>query len=145
MGKTGRILRGFPVSLYRVADISASGAFTLAGDFRSYPVSLENLTSSGWRALAQTLSAYVYRDGIRPLAQQETSRYGEARFSRLSTGLYLLIGEQYRDGSYIYTPEPMLVSLPGKSGERWDYQVKPTASLTATKSPPARIPSPGRS
>lgn len=134
-GEDGEDFEGVSFSLYRVADISASGTFTLAGDFRSYPVSLENLTSSGWRALAQTLSAYVYRDGIRPLAQQETSRYGEARFSRLSTGLYLLIGEQYRDGSYIYTPEPMLVSLPGKSGERWDYQVEANCKFDSDKIP----------
>ena len=134
-GEDGEDFEGVSFALYRVADISASGTFTLAGDFRSYPVSLENLTSSGWRALAQTLSAYVYRDGLRPLAREQTNRYGEARFSRLSTGLYLLIGEQYRDGSYIYTPEPMLVSLPGKSGERWDYQVEANCKFDSDKIP----------
>lgn len=41
-------------SIYQVAGATASGTYSLIGDFQQYPVSLEDLDSSGLRALAQT-------------------------------------------------------------------------------------------
>ena len=55
---------GVTFRLYRVADLSETGKYTLSGAFADYPVTLEGLTASGWRALAQTLAAYVARDGL---------------------------------------------------------------------------------
>ena len=118
---------GFPdveFSLYRVARVSADGTFTLTGDFRDYSLRLNDLDSSDWRALAQTLDAYVARDDLEPLRVDETGRNGEVTFSDLSTGLYLIIGERYVDGRESYTPEPMLVALPGQTDSgRLDYSV----------------------
>ena len=48
---------GAPFSLYRVADVSAYGEFTLTGDFKDDPVRLDDRSSDGWRALAETLRA----------------------------------------------------------------------------------------
>ena len=112
-------------SIYRVADISDSGVYTLTGDFKSYPVSLENLDSSGWRALAQTLDAYAARDGLSPFWNEETGADGRFRLEGLPTGLYLVSGEQYTLGNTTYTPEPALISLPSltDNGE-WSYEVE---------------------
>ena len=111
-------------SIYRVADISADGTYTLTGDFAQYPVRMEDLDSSGWRALAQTLDAYIARDGIVPLITQKTEQNGRFQLTRLSTGLYLIIGEQYVNGNSIYTPEPMLVSIPRLATDgTWAYDV----------------------
>ena len=57
-------------SIYRVANTSENGAFTLTGDFADYSVNLEDLDSSGWRALAQTLAVYTARDELKPLRTQ---------------------------------------------------------------------------
>ena len=112
-------------SIYRVADISEDGTYTLTGDFAQYPVRMENLDSSGWRALAQTLDAYAARDEIASLMTRQTGPDGSFQISGLSTGLYLISGGQYMDGDIVYTPEPMLVSIPGLAADGgWNYSVE---------------------
>ena len=57
---------GVPFALYRVADVNAYAEFTLSGDFKNYPVRLDGLDSAAWRALAETLAAYVQRPADAP-------------------------------------------------------------------------------
>ena len=110
--------------IYRVADMDETGALTLTGDFQSYPVSLENLDSSQWRALTQTLDTYAKRDRLPPLQTGKTDSDGAVVFSNLSVGLYLVTGDAYTEDGIVYTPEPMLVTLPGRAAEdEWDYDV----------------------
>lgn len=110
--------------LFRVADISAAGKFTLSGDFKDYSVSLENLTNAGWTDLALTLSGYVSRDGIKPLESKRTDKNGKLTFSTKDTGLYLVTGGKHMSGNYTYTPEPFLVSLPSlDTNGAWYYDV----------------------
>ena len=137
-GEGGEDFAGVEFSIYRVASVSASGIYTLTGDFADYPVTVNNLTSSGWRALAQTLEAYVSRDGLRPLDTEETDRSGWAEFRQLRTGLYLVSGEQYADGDTVYTPEPMLVSLPGQDEDgEWEYHVEAICKYDEDSEPPS--------
>ena len=111
-------------SIYRVADISEDGTYTLTGDFAQYPVRMENLDSSGWRALAQTLDVYAARDEIASLMTRQTGPDGSFQITGLSTGLYLISGGQYIDEDIVYTPEPMLVSIPGLSADgTWVYDI----------------------
>ncbi|MGI5958415.1 MAG: Cna B-type domain-containing protein [Massiliimalia sp.] len=116
---------GVNFNVYYVARMSEWGDFSLSGDFRNYPVRFENLDSSGWRALAQTLSAYVQRDGLRPLRQGKTDAHGYVSFEKLTVGLYLVVGGTYINQNKVYTPEPMLVSLPSMGeGNKWVYNTK---------------------
>ncbi len=124
-GENGIGFSDVAFSIYRVAGISEEGTYTLTGDFAQYPVRLENLDSSGWRALAQTLDAYVARDGIVPITTRKTEQNGRFQLTGISVGLYLVTGEQYVDGSIVYTPEPILVSMPGlDADDEWDYSVE---------------------
>ena len=50
---------GVEVRLYRVADVSADVRFTLTGDFAKYPVSLDDMDSAKWTALAAVLPTAV--------------------------------------------------------------------------------------
>ena len=126
----GRIDTGAPVSLtiqypcqgisfrlYRVAEVSASGTYTLTGDFEGYPVTLKQPDQAGWRALAATLDGYAARDERKPLTTGETDENGRLTFSGLEAGLYLVTWRKHSTGGYTYTPEPFLVSLPGLDGE----------------------------
>lgn len=108
---------GVEFSAYKVAEILDDGSYKLTDDFKNYPINLNNMNSSGWRALAQTLSAYVSRDKIKPLQKKETGVDGHLVFSNLSTGLYLVIGTQYMNGESIYNPESMLISAPSMTEE----------------------------
>ena len=55
-------------------------------------------------------------DALTPLDSGMTNASGDLAFpssgGRLSTGLYLVVGHPSSDGTYLYTPESFLVSLP---------------------------------
>ena len=111
-------------SLYRVASLTEEEDDALTGDFAQYPVSLEDLDSSGLRSLAQTLDAYVARDTLTPLLSQKTGEDGMVSFEGLSPGLYLVLGESYTQDNTVYTPSPMLFYLPGQGEDGgWEYEV----------------------
>ena len=118
---------GFPeveFSLYPVASLTEEGEYALTGDFAQYPVSLEDLDSSGLRSLAQTLDAYVARDTLTPLLSQETGEDGRVSFEGLSPGLYLVLGESYTQDTTVYTPSPLLFYLPGQGEDgSWEHEV----------------------
>ena len=103
-GRNGNGFSDVEFQVYRVAEVSASAKFTLTGDFADYPVQVNGLDSSGWRALAQTLDGYVARDRLKPLDKEKTDRDGEAVFTGLKPGLYLVTGDRCRKGRYTYIP-----------------------------------------
>ena len=79
---------GFPeveFSLYPVASLTEE-EYALTDDFAQYPVSLEDLDSSGLRSLAQTLDAYVARDTLTPLLSQETGEDGMVSLTAFPRG-----------------------------------------------------------
>lgn len=122
--------------LYRVADVSYDLNYTLTGDFKRYPVSLENLDSTGWRNLAETLSAYVARDKLCPLQVEKTDGDGKLTFDKLNTGLYLVIGQRHKEGRYTYTPEPFLICLPNLNDQDiWDYDVTASPKYESSYKP----------
>lgn len=120
----GKAISGANFELYRVADVSDRVYYTLSGDFQNYSVRLNGLDSGGWRAAAETLAAYAQRDDLTPLRSGKTDSQGRLTFGKLNVGLFLVVGERYRVGRYTYTPEPMLVLLPGIDGDdRWVYDL----------------------
>lgn len=124
-GEDGTGFPGVSFSIHRAADVSEFGVYTLTGDFAKYPVSLEDLDSTGWRALAQTLAAYTARDELPPFQTKATGQDGECCFSGLTAGLYLVIGERYTAENAVYTPEPMLISLPSLTvKDEWLYDAE---------------------
>lgn len=133
----GSAASGARFRIYRVADISSEGRFTLAGDFADYSVSFSGLDSEGWTRCAQTLFNFVTRDRIAPLRESAADRTGVAEFADLSNGLYLVEGNTYTSGRHRYKPEPFLVSLPNLNldGE-WEYTVTPDVKFTDDYTPP---------
>lgn len=132
---------GAPVSgarfdLWRVADVDADGAFTLSGDFAGCPVQLTGLSGGSWRALAETLAAYAARGAFAPLLSGETDADGTLRFAPLRTGLYLVTGQPFSDGQYVYTAEPFLVSLPSPDGDGWRYALDASPKHTRDDAQP---------
>lgn len=134
---------GAPFSLYRVADVSAYGEFTLTGDFKDDPVRLDNRNSDGWRALAETLRAFVLRDSRKPLDTGVTGSTGLLTFPNrqktLRPGLYLLLGESFVSGGYSYTVEPSLICLPcaDETSNTWDYDAALAPKHDREPLPPA--------
>lgn len=122
-------IEGAPVEIYRVADVSAYGEYTLCGDFAGYPVRVSDLDAEGWQTLAETLTGYVQRDKVKPLDSGKTDARGYLTFPKtqksMTAGLYLVIVRQFIAGQLVYTTEPFLVALPNpdSAGNSWSYDV----------------------
>lgn len=134
----GTGIDGAAFRLYRVADVSDTVEFTLAGDFADAPVSLEDVKDSGgWADMAATLSAYAAASGISPIQTQTTKENGTVSFSGLKTGLYLLSGDGVILGEDACTPAPAIIMLPTLSeDDTWDYA--PCVEVKYTKAPLAK-------
>ena len=122
-GRSGKGFPGVEFELYRVASVSPSAELTLTGAFADDPVSLDNLSTSGWWALAHTLEGYIIRDGRDPMRTAKAGQDGRVTFSGLPTGLYLVRGGQYQEGDRRYQADPFLLCLPNLEDDVWTYQV----------------------
>lgn len=131
-----------PFDLYFVADVDAYAEFSLAGDFRKYPVSVNGLSADAWKSLAETLAVYADRDQLKPLDSGKTGGQGILRFPNqqagLKPGLYLVIGRKLVKDGFTYITEPFLVSLPNlqKESDVWSYDVTAVPKHTQTENPP---------
>lgn len=122
---SGRGVKEVQFDLYRIADVSETARYSLAGEFADYPVSLEDLDSSGWRDLAQTLAGYAQRDQIVPDRTGNTDENGRLVFTDLTPGLFLVIGETSHQMDSTYIAESFICSLPGLTEEDdWEYDVE---------------------
>ncbi|MBQ4648223.1 MAG: Cna B-type domain-containing protein [Clostridia bacterium] len=129
---------GLEISLFRVADIGADGAYTLSGDFKDYPVDVKVVKSQEeWRTIATTLTAYIVADGISPAATVKTDEEGKAVFEGLSKGLYLVYGVQSEKNDLIYSFESFFSSLP-----RPDADGNPQYEVTALPKHTTHVPEP---
>lgn len=123
-------VEGVPFSIYRVADVSdLDTVFTLSGDFASAPVLVNNLDAEGWKIVAETLTGYAQSKGVASLCSGQTDSNGILTFptgtAEMKAGLYLVVSPRTRIGSYVYTTEPFLVSLPDRNNtdNTWDYSL----------------------
>lgn len=105
---------GSEFKLYYALDYEAA----LAGDFARYAEEIEVgelATSEEVSALANTLAACAARDGLEPLMTAATDENGQAVFSDLEMGLYLVVGSSATVDGVKYTPMVSLVKIPN-----WD-------------------------
>lgn len=112
--------------MYRVAEVSATGWFTLLPAYEKSGADVNNLTTAkDGRVAAEKLTAWVQTQNLSSDARQSTDSKGTASVSRLPTGLYLVIGEKTQIGDNVYTCSPSLVSIPEGNPETggWDYAV----------------------
>lgn len=106
-------LEGVNVKIYRVANVNSRKVFTLTGDFKNYPVNINNLdTATKKNTAAQTLSAYAAADKIEPYAEQKTNKNGIVKLENLRAGLFLVVSENTIIDGVTYKFAPYLVELP---------------------------------
>lgn len=117
-------------SLYRVADFKENGTFTVVDPFVEYSAkvkgmnSLETLDADGWRKLSVALENLVVGNDLKPISVKKSDLDGMVSWEDVSKGLYLILGKQTKDADYIYTPSPILITVPNIGADgKWDYQV----------------------
>ena len=138
---TGSITLEYPFadttfSLYKVGEADKDGNYTLTGRFADYPVTMTSDNA------ATTLDAYIAADQVEPDTTAKTDENGTLTFEGLTAGAYLLLGESAatdESGEWLYTPSPVLLSLPQwtKVGEQdkihWNATVEAKYEKTSAK------------
>ena len=125
----GKAISGAEFGIYYIASVSPYGEFTLAGDFKNYPVQLDGLDAEGWNTLAQTLYGYAQRDNLPQLDRGVTDSSGRVTFPTkdavMKPGLYLVAGKAVTLDGYTYRVAPFIVSAPMEDMEQnvWKYDV----------------------
>lgn len=118
-----------PVKLYRVAEVSESGNYTMLPGYESLKLSEVDSDTSAqeWEEKAKAASDLVKEQT--PEANAElTVTGGTGTEDGLPTGMYLVEAEEVQSPEYTYTFSPFLLSLPnnyyGSGGsDDWVYDV----------------------
>ena len=116
----GEIVPGGTLTLYRVADVVSDGGdyfFRYTKDFADCSIDIAELNSS---ALPQELAAIAKEKKLKGTTRT-VSKKGEAVFSGLEIGLYLIVQEKAAPG---YSKvNPFLVSVPYNDDGHYIYDV----------------------
>lgn len=129
----GPAVPGMEFRAYRIASVDENANFTFTDEVAAYGVAMPE-DQTGYRSLAETLSGYFSRDGVKPVAVKETDENGLADFGELEKGLYLVLADRYKSPAddMTYTALPSLVSLPNLTdGNTWTYDVTITPKYTS--------------
>lgn len=122
---SGNYFKDLNVKIYRVADMFGNTSFSLSGDFKGLPIELNKVKSQGeWKEIASTLASYVVSKAIAPTTWDLTDENGNAEFSNLKIGLYLVeaVNVNYENGFCKF--ENFMMTLPGvDENEEWNYDV----------------------
>ena len=120
--------------LYRIADVSEFGVFTVTEEFEQYQIDLGDYKGSAWNELASTLDGYISRDAFKPegpktIDSGKTDKDGILVFPNtqesLKPGLYFLSGENVKRGDYRYSCDPAIIRIPVEDTDanEWDYEI----------------------
>lgn len=110
--------------LYHVAELTGDVQFKLTNVFADYQVDfdLNDLNQESWKTAAGTLAGYVKRDNLPSDYNGRTDDEGNLTISNISTGLYLVLGDDVETETEIRTLSPFMISLPNLTEEdQWDY------------------------
>lgn len=114
-----------PVRIYRVAEVSKYGDFTLTGAFAELPVEVNQVkTQEEWRKVASTLSSYVTSLAIPADREALTDEEGSVSFTQLPLGLYLVESVRAeRENGYCQF-DCFVISIPDlNDSDEWVYDV----------------------
>ena len=111
------------VKLHQIADISPDFQYTLLEGYPS--VELNGISNQEeWKAVADTLTAYITADAIAPSQTMETDALGQATFQGLGPGLYYVEGCTFTSGDITYTYPAFLAAVPELQEDgTWSYNV----------------------
>lgn len=84
---------------------------------------------------AATLIRYLKRDKVQPM-KTGTVENGKLVLNNLPLGVYVLIGEEAEDEDYVYTPNPMMFSIPQNKNNKPEWDVTITGKYEREPIPP---------
>lgn len=136
----GQQLKGMAYQVYRVADVSTDGVYTLVGVFGSCGETVNDFkATSQWRAAAVRMAEWAKDHGAAGTGVT-TGDDGKASLAELQTGLYLVDGSSVTNGTATYTSEAFLVRLPSQKTDGtllYEVTVSPKTEVTDNPDKPS--------
>ena len=122
----GMAFSELPVSLYKIADVSADYQYTLTPSFEKSNLILNGIQSVGeWNVIRSTLEAYILASGITADFNSITNLEGKALFDVLKPGLYLAVANRVIQDETTYVFDSALIELPVLDADGlWQYEVE---------------------
>ena len=123
-------MAGVKAHIYRIADVSKTGEFTVVAPFNTLGLNITDMTSIStheqWKAITDTLSIYVKNNSVQEYATATSGNDGFADLGSVATGLYYGYSDPIEiDGTrYVYydviapVPGPVMLDETGRSD--WD-------------------------
>lgn len=111
--------------IYRVAEIYPDGRFNLIAPYSDYFGNKQSIGSQReWKDFASTMLSHIVENSIQPDHIALSDAQGIAAFTKLPTGLYLVLGNTAENDDGIYTFEDFFVYLPTPvDGAGLDYDM----------------------
>ena len=129
--RNGEVFEGLEIDIFRVAELSSDGEYRLLEPYSGYPIRIHEITSQQeWQETAQTISSFVTADQIAPYRTQKTNTAGQAVFTGLETGLYMVKGTtaQYQNTMVIF--QDFMIYLPTPVDGEYDYDMVASPKYT---------------
>ena len=115
--KEGVSFADLDIKIHRIAEIADDGTFKKLSPYDSYPISLTDISSQiEWAEIATTFRGYIQADAIEPYMVQKTDAEGNAVFSDIEKGLYLIEGLSVQENNYVYTFFDFMMTMPDSEG-----------------------------
>ncbi len=123
--------------IYRVAEVYSNGRFDLIAPFSGFYGDIHSVSSQReWKDLASTFLSHIVDSQFQPDFTSVSDAQGTAEFTKLPTGLYLVLGNTAETNTGIYTFEDFFVYLPTPVegvGLVYDMEVHPKAGAFVPK------------
>lgn len=111
----GKLLENINVKLYKVADFTdnSRSEIVMKDAFKDFELDIDKLVSSdALEESARLCESFIREHSIKPLATTITDKNGNAVFSNISDGIYLVMQSQVNYDEYTVTSVPFYVQVP---------------------------------
>ena len=142
-------IRNAEFRLYRVGEgADRNYAYLPPYDSLGLPAYSDTVSAAKRTVIIAGLQAYIEKNNPKPDATARTDRSGNATFSGLQAGVYLVLSDEQRTfGNVIYTPLPILIHLPytqnGAAADHVEADIKYAISVPTTEPPAGTTTPPG--
>lgn len=119
-------------ALYKVAELSENGGYSLTEDFKDSGVTTDKKNSEELGTLAKELTFYVNEKNLSAVKTVTINKSNSTTISELPLGIYLLVASPIEKEGFQYETSPVLIFLPtqievddwGDNGASyWEYDI----------------------
>ena len=132
----GTKIEGATFDIYKVAEITEDVEFLKTEEFEDCEETLENLEEADWSEAAKKYADFAESDeAIEPFSSGKTDSEGIVSFpngeEEMTTGLYLVVGQECEIDGVVYKCDPFFICLPNPDPDgEWIYDLTATPKVT---------------